>query len=132
MWDGGREATIHGDLHFGQLFLGPALEVSAVIDVDTAGAGTPADDTAAFVSHAITSAILTPAPRDARVWKLARQALARWGARDDADAFRARTATHLLGHSLGAIEVGAADRGARLLRAAASVVTGADEDLSSI
>ncbi len=33
------DSTVHGDLHFGQLFLGPADAVTAVIDVDTAGRG---------------------------------------------------------------------------------------------
>ncbi|WP_137843041.1 phosphotransferase [Microbacterium sp. 2FI] len=125
-WGEADTATIHGDLHFGQLFLDERMRISAVIDVDTAGAGAAVDDAAAFVSHAVASAVLTPVPRDERVWALARCALERW----DAEAgLRARTATHLLGHALAAVETGHRERADRLLRAAASVV---DRDPSAI
>ena len=50
------EATIHGDLHFGQLFLNDAGDdITGVIDVDTLGVGDVAEDPAAFLSHAIAS-----------------------------------------------------------------------------
>ncbi|WP_162564355.1 MULTISPECIES: phosphotransferase [Microbacterium] len=115
--------VIHGDLHFGQLFQDDDGRLTGVIDVDTAGVGVPADDTAAFLAHAVASAVLTPAPRDGEVWALARAALRRW---DDeagrAQGFRARAATHLLGHALGAAEMRDDERAAALLRAAASVI----------
>lgn len=123
-WGDEDVVPIHGDLHFGQLFLGDRLEISSVIDVDTAGLGTPADDTAAFIAHAVASATLTPAPRDDRVWALVRAALARTDAAPDGAAARARAATHTLGHALGAFEIGAETRAGVLLRAAASVLAG--------
>jgi hypothetical protein len=126
VWGDAGIATIHGDLHFGQLFLDDRMRISAVIDVDTAGTGAAVDDAAAFVSHAIASAVLTPAPRDERVWALARHALERW---DAAPGVRARTATHLLGHALAAAETGHGERADRLLQAAASVV---DRDPSGL
>jgi hypothetical protein len=123
------ETTVHGDLHIGQLFLGEDHRLSAVIDLDTAGRGIPADDTAAFVSHAVASAILTPAPWDARVWELARTALQRWDAAPGASGgLRARAATHLLGHALGAWEMGDRLRAESLLSAATTIVSG-DDDL---
>lgn len=122
--DSRTETTVHGDLHFGQLFLGDDQRVSAVIDVDTAGRGIPSDDTASFVAHAVASAVLTPAPRDERLWELARTAMRRWDAAPGAgDGLRARVATHLLGHALGAVEVGH-DRHADALLDAASAVSG--------
>lgn len=99
-------ATVHGDLHLGQLFVdGDA--VSGLIDVDTAGRGEQAEDAAAFVGHAVASALLT-AERGgdaARVWALAAAAHERWG---DDPRVRALTAVHLLGHALGAGPAGAA------------------------
>lgn len=92
--------TVHGDLHFGQLFLDDEGAISGLIDVDTTGRGDPADDAAAFIAHAVASAYLTPEDRDERVWELARGALARWGS----DPVRARVATLLLGQVLGAQE----------------------------
>lgn len=121
--DAAPTTVIHGDLHFGQLFQDDGGRLTAVIDVDTAGVGVPADDSAAFLAHAIASALLTPAPRDDLVWTLARAALRRWD--DDAgraQGYRARAATHLLGHALGAAEMREDARAAALLRAAASVV----------
>jgi len=120
-WGGADEVTVHGDLHFGQLFLDEQQRVSAVIDVDTTGIGATVDDSAAFISHAIASAVLSTPPHDERVWELARAALRRWGT---ADGIRARTATHLLGQALGAQEGGHEERAERMLRAAASVVAG--------
>jgi len=117
---GGVPRTIHGDLHYGQLFLGEDGAISAVIDIDTAGSGSAVADTGAFLAHAIASAVLTPPPSDERVWRLARAGLRRW---DDADgALRSRAATHLLGHALGAAESGDDARAARLLAAAAALV----------
>lgn len=119
-WDDPCVVTIHGDLHFGQLFVDSDLRLTGVIDVDTAGSGASSDDSAAFIAHAIASAILTSSPNDARVWALARLGCERW----DAPGVRARTATHLLGHTLGAAEAGDTLRADRLLRAAASVSIG--------
>lgn len=111
--------TIHGDLHLGQLFLGDDLTtVTGLIDVDTAGAGNPADDAAAFIAHAIASAVLTQEARDATaVWALADAATARWAT--DAGT-RALTAIHLLGHALAATEAGAEARADAILERAAA------------
>lgn len=94
--------TVHGDLHLGQLFLsGAEHRVTGLVDVDTAGRGDAADDAAAFLAHAVTSAIGTePSPAAARVWALAVAGAQRWGD----DRVTALTQVHLLGHALGAAE----------------------------
>ena len=131
-WGRSESAVIHGDLHFGQLFVDAGGAITGVIDVDTAGVGDPADDPAAFIAHAVASAVLTPQPRGAGVWRLAERALARWaGDPGMGDRVAARTTTHLLGHALGAVEAGEADRAALLLGAADAVLTGDLAALSS-
>lgn len=104
-----RRATIHGDLHLGQLFVDPEdpSRVVGVIDIDTAGAGDPADDAAALWAHLVaTKAHAATAGDPARseaADDLARRARLRW--RSTADRARgervaAIAATHLLGHAL--------------------------------
>src|SRR5690606_34009416 len=46
----------HGDLHLAQRFL-PEGRISGVIDVDTVGATAPGEDPAAFIAHAVASAL---------------------------------------------------------------------------
>lgn len=122
-WESGGGVVIHGDLHFGQLFLDDEAHVAAVIDVDTAGVGAASDDTGAFLAHAVASAVLTPSPRDERVWQLARAAARRWDAAS-VPGTRTRAVAHLLGHALGAWESGARDRAGRILDAAHAVAVG--------
>ena len=120
----GALATIHGDLHLGQLFLDSDGRLTGIIDVDTAGAGHPSEDAAAFLGHAISSALLTEVQgRDAaRVWALAAAARERWAA----DSLtRALTAVHLLGHALGAASGGDPQRAQSLLDHAAETAPSA-------
>ena len=119
--DAGPRGVVHGDLHFGQMFLDDAHRLSAVIDVDTAGHGLLAEDPAAFLAHAAASATLTHGGSERRVWALADGAMQRWG---DDPGVRALTATHLLGHALGAADSGGGDRAARLLRVAEAILRG--------
>jgi aminoglycoside phosphotransferase len=115
------DETIHGDLHLGQLFLdGP--RISGLIDVDTAGRGARGEDAAAFIAHAVASALLTARQGgdDARVWALAAEAEQRWATEPRT---RALTAVHLLGHALGAASVRDATRTEALLRHAERVAT---------
>lgn len=121
--------AIHGDLHFGQLFLDEDGRISGVIDVDTAGIGAASDDAAAFVAHAVSSALLTPEPEDARVRDLACIGLTRWRDKDGSGVL-GRTATLLLGQALGAVELGHRERGLRLLAAAEAVSQGDVEGLA--
>nr|WP_241740092.1 MULTISPECIES: phosphotransferase [Microbacterium] len=116
-----RIQTIHGDLHLGQLFVDESTgEVTGLIDVDTAGAGNPADDAAAFIGHAIASAVLTQEGGDAdTVWTLVDLAVERWAM--DAGT-RALIAIHLLGHALAAAETGVQPRADLLLSRAADIV----------
>lgn len=97
--------AIHGDLHLGQLFLAPselAPRVTALIDVDTAGRGDPAEDAAAFLSHAFASAILTGRrPGAPKMWELAETATERWAGDRRV---RALAQVQLLGHALSAAE----------------------------
>lgn len=123
--DGGERTVIHGDLHFGQLFLDDAGRMSGVIDVDTAGLGTAADDSAAFISHALASAALAPGARGGWAREIGVAALERW---DDAAAHvRERVAVHLWGHALGADDLGDAARRDVLLATADALL--ADEDV---
>jgi hypothetical protein len=118
-----RAVTIHGDLHFGQLFLSPDGAISALIDVDTAGVGAPSEDAGAFIAHAVASALLTPPDRADRVWELARRGLERWSVADGPGAVAA-SAVHLLGHVLGAWERGDTSRALAVLAAAEAVSRG--------
>lgn len=112
--------TVHGDLHIGQLFLDPSGGLSGVVDVDTSGAGSVAEDEAAFLSHAIASALVSALPSDRqRAWSLADHAYERWG--QDA-ATRALAAVHLLGHSLAAADLGENARAETLIDTARAIV----------
>ncbi|WP_158685452.1 phosphotransferase [Microbacterium halophytorum] len=117
--------TIHGDLHIGQLFLGgtgPDVAITGLIDVDTAGLGDPAEDAAAFCSHAAASALITAdAEPRGRVWRLAEGAQRRW----DGQRMRALTGIHLLGHALAAGMSGDDDRTRTLLALAEAAAVGA-------
>lgn len=114
--------VVHGDLHLGQLFFQGAT-VSGLIDVDTAGVGDPADDSAAFIAHARTSARLNDAAGNADAAKaldaVADAAIARWLHRGHA---RAITAVHLLAHALVAAQGGAHERATSGIREAAALV----------
>lgn len=117
----GARGTVHGDLHFGQLFLDDAGRISSVIDVDTVGEGLLAEDPAAFLAHASASALLTVGAHESRAWALADEAMRRWG---DDTGVRACAATHLLGHAVGASDAAAAERAEALLRVAEAILSG--------
>ena len=97
-------ATIHGDLHLGQIMVdaeNPATIVG-VLDIDTAGSGDPADDLGALHAHLVVTAELRSAtPTSAQN---ARALADRWAASGRFDAIRSRaaaiSATHFLGHAL--------------------------------
>ncbi|HCS61605.1 MAG TPA: hypothetical protein DIW46_09450 [Microbacterium sp.] len=113
--------VVHGDLHYGQLFLDEQGDVCSVIDVDTLGIADPAEDSAAFLSHAIVSAGLTVAVNEHRVWALADAAAQRWG---DDELVRALTAVHLVGHSISATDRAAHGAAEQSLAAADAVLDG--------
>lgn len=115
--------TVHGDLHFGQLFLGEQGAVTSVIDVDTAGVGDPSEDAAAFIAHAIASALLTTDPAGRRrVSRLADGALVRWGGDP---AVRLLSAVHVIGHAIGAMDRGDAAMAEDLVGVAEALTSGA-------
>lgn len=119
----GASITVHGDLHVGQIFLGPDGTVSSLIDLDTAGKGDPAEDSAAFIAHALASVAMaaeTPGQSVTRWDALAREARARW--MPGAPRVRPLTAIQLLAHALGASELGLRSRAEHLIAAAAEVV----------
>ncbi|HRN30285.1 MAG TPA: phosphotransferase, partial [Terrimesophilobacter sp.] len=111
--------TIHGDLHAGQIFIGASpgstdtglniteLVITGLLDIDTAGLGDPADDSAAFYAHLLVLAghLRQAGKRDtaAHIEALAHSWRAGW-LRDGDPGFTARAraiaATHLLGHAL--------------------------------
>ncbi|WP_404472341.1 phosphotransferase family protein [Microbacterium aerolatum] len=113
-------AVVHGDLHFGQLFLG-GEGITGVIDVDTLALGDIAEDPAAFLSHAIASALLTRGDGGDRVWALADLASQRWGTDTRV---RGLALIHLAGHMIAAQERGEDDRVAGLGNAARALAAG--------
>lgn len=113
-------AVVHGDLHFGQLFL-DADGISGVIDVDTLALGDAAEDPAAFLAHAIASALLSNGPARERVWALADLAAERW-AKDPR--VRALTLVHLAGHMIAAVERGHSAGATALADAARAITAG--------
>jgi aminoglycoside phosphotransferase (APT) family kinase protein len=127
---GHTSVTIHGDLHLGQLFVDPEHpeQLTGMLDIDTAGAGDPADDAAAFYAHLVAlgeAAAATDPGYAAACERLAAAWRARWRRNRNAG-FASRTkaiaATHLLGHALRPL-AGDADRAStRLLDHAESLV----------
>lgn len=112
--------VVHGDLHYGQLFLTDGA-ISGLIDVDTLGIADPAEDEAAFLSHAIASAVLTAGPEQARVWHLADGAAHRWAGDPRT---RGLSLVHLIGHMIAAHEREEPDFAAALDRAASTLAAG--------
>ncbi|WP_175988274.1 phosphotransferase family protein [Microbacterium tenebrionis] len=112
-------AVVHGDLHFGQLFLDAGL-ISGMIDIDTLAVGDPAEDPAAFLSHATASALLTRGPAQSRAWELADLAAERWGTAR----VRGLVVVHLAGHIISAAERGDQAYARGLTAAASAIVNG--------
>jgi Ser/Thr protein kinase RdoA (MazF antagonist) len=102
-------ATIHGDLHLSQVFVDPAVPhlIVGVLDIDTAGLGDRADDSAALWAHLVVTAHHHDALGDAATAHSCRVLAARfrdgWESGDDVGypvRVRAIAATHLLAHAL--------------------------------
>jgi aminoglycoside phosphotransferase len=123
--------TIHGDLHLGQLFVDPEYpeQLTGMLDIDTAGAGDPADDAAAFYAHVIAlgeAASITDPAYAAACERVAAAWRARWQRNRNAGfASRAKAiaATHLLGHALRPLATDADRTSLRLLDHAESLVS---------
>ena len=120
--DGRQHVVVHGDLHYGQLFLDEQGGISSVIDVDTLSIADPAEDSAAFLSHAIVSAGLTGDANRARVWALADAAAERW---NEDPLVRALTAVHLVGHAISATDRAGHEEAEQSLTAADAILRGA-------
>lgn len=125
--------TIHGDLHLGQLFVDAddPCEITGLLDIDTAGAGDPADDAAALYAHLIALGEMAR-PLDPHYaeecWALAARWLARWQRNRNAGfALRARAiaATHLLGHALRPVSADGDQASVRLLERAEFLMSSA-------
>lgn len=100
--------VVHGDLHLGQLFLDPEGRIRGLIDVDTLGVGDAAEDSAAFLAHAIVSALMSRGEASGRFRELADAAAERWR---DESRLVPFTAIHLLGHMMASeLAAGAAVR----------------------
>lgn len=110
----------HGDLHLGQLFLDDG-RISGVIDVDTVGTSAPGEDPAAFVAHAVASALQSDDEARMRFRAVADAAAHRWAQVAGAPAL---TAAHLLGHAVAAVDRGEDAHVTELLRCGAAVLAG--------
>ncbi|MGW8483928.1 phosphotransferase [Microbacterium sp. NPDC055903] len=122
--EGAEREVVHGDLHFGQLFLSED-RVSGFIDVDTLGVGTAAEDSAAFIAHAIASARRTAPENAPRVWRLADMAIDRWGGHSGLRPF---IGIHLIGHALSARLDSDPEGEADFLSIAARILDGGDAE----
>ena len=106
--------TIHGDLHTGQIFVTrqaeaarERIQITGLLDIDTAGLGDPADDSAAFYAHLhVLARHLDVAEKHETAQHVSTLAAGwrdRWW-RDGDPGFAARAraiaATHFLGHAL--------------------------------
>ncbi|MFA5607513.1 MAG: aminoglycoside phosphotransferase family protein [Leucobacter sp.] len=114
------QRVVHGDLHLGQLFLVDG-KISAVIDIDTLGVGDPAEDPAAFMAHAVMSALLTENASGRPMSDFADAAMARWG---DDPVVRAFFAVHMLGHALATRDSGRVELTEASLAIGAAVLAG--------
>ena len=92
-----RTATVHGDLHIGQIFMQDD-SISGLIDVDTTGTGNPVDDEAAFIGHLVATAALREAAGfdAAGIRSAALAALERWRT----DELRHVLGVHIMGHAI--------------------------------
>jgi len=111
--------VVHGDLHIGQLFLDEAGRISGLIDVDTLGLGDAAEDPAAFLSHAVASAITASPVEAEHAWSFADAAWERWGGDARVPPL---AAIHLLGHALSADAARAGGARAGLFAAAEALL----------
>lgn len=115
---GDSRRVVHGDLHFGQLFLDDG-RISGLIDVDTLGMGSAAEDPAAFVAHAVASARMCAAGERVRVLSLVEAALEQWSR---IAGVRAYAAIHLLGYAIAADDLRDRMAARVLLRAGGSLL----------
>jgi hypothetical protein len=109
---------VHGDFHSGQILV-DAGRLVGVVDIDTVGVGTRADDVANLLAHLHVQALRDPTGSTARYGE---RAFASARGRHDAADLRTRTAATLLGYASGPWsrqEEGWADRVDRLIDAAA-------------
>ena len=96
-----RPVTIHGDLHLGQIFVDERdpSSITAILDIDTAGLGDPADDRGALFGHVVVSAVERTSTNEAAaaLAAFADELQAGWAGDVRVSAI---AATHLLGHAL--------------------------------
>ena len=129
--------AVHGDLHLGQLFARSAHDptVVGVIDLDTAGMGDPADDSASFISNALAASGLNDGADDAAgLAEIARRAFGSWTTSDDDPTLDERVRLSLVEHLLAqAAQLvdrdGRTELADRLLVAAESVAEGGEPQL---
>lgn len=96
-----KPATIHGDLHLGQIFVDERdpSTITGILDIDTAGLGDPADDRGALFGHVVVSAVERASTVGSAQALHAFADELQEGWHGDARV-AAIAATHLLGHAL--------------------------------
>lgn len=92
-----RTATVHGDLHIGQMFVTDG-KITGLIDVDTTGTGNPVDDEAAFIGHLVATVALREAAGydTSGIRECAAKAVARWNSSELPHVL----AVHIMGHAI--------------------------------
>lgn len=93
----------HGDYHEAQLLVDDAGQVSGLLDVDTLGAGRPADDAGTMLGHLAVWHTISRQPE--RVASYAAALQERWESRLDPADVRRRAAARILGLAAGPFRV---------------------------
>lgn len=97
-----RRATVHGDLHAGQLLVDEQGRIAGVLDLDGAGHGDVLDEYGRLLAHLIASAVLHDPSGDhpltgSRRWQFVLDLADAWADHGGGDGLSPRVAASLLG-----------------------------------
>lgn len=95
-----REATVHGDLHSGQLLVDAAGAVVGLLDLDAAGRGDVVDEAGRMLADVIARAVVTDGDA-ADHWGFAADLYERWSSDLGAEPLSVSTTASLLGQATG-------------------------------
>jgi aminoglycoside phosphotransferase (APT) family kinase protein len=97
-----RRATVHGDLHAGQLLVDEQGRIAGVLDLDDTGHGDVLDEYGRLLAHLIASAVLHDPSGDhpltgSRRWQFVLDLADAWADHEGGDGLSPRVAASLLG-----------------------------------